>query len=538
MKTQIYSAIVCLGFALTACSQRPEVTADYNVVPLPHEISLTAGAEGFIFGPSTPIVYKSESLAGEADLAAKYLGELIDSRLDVTDKDRRKAITLTDGLESENPEAYRITVAADGILVEGASDAGVFYGIQTLRKAIPESGEIRVLYPAATIADEPLFAYRGAHFDVARHFFPADSVKTYLDMMALHNMNTFHWHLTDDQGWRLEVEGYPQLTEVGSRRPHTIIWKTKEYDSIPVEGYYTRDEIRDIVAYAAERHINIIPEIDLPGHMQAALASYPSLGCTGGPYEVWATWGVSPDVLCAGNDSVYAFLDAVMDEVTDLFPYEYVHIGGDECPKTRWKDCDRCQAKIRELGLKGDKEHSAEQYLQSYVMRRVEDHLAAKGRRIIGWDEILEGDPTETATIMSWRGETGGIKAARSGRDVVMTPCSYLYFDFYQTDDKEGEQQAAGWGAPNTLEKVYSYRPLPDSLTTEEKAHIIGVQANLWTEYVDNFAHAQEMVLPRWAALAEVQWNDQDTRDYEAFAARTERLKRLYDRLGYNYFRR
>ncbi len=528
-------AIGITSLMMWSCDNRPELTASYDVVPLPHEVVLTENAEGFVLKPSTKIVYTSPELSSEADFAAEYLGELIESDLKTTDKESSNAITLALGLDNENSEAYRIEVGHDGINVTGASPAGVFYGIQTLRKAIPEAGKVKVLYPAAVIDDEPLFGYRGAHFDVSRHFFPADSVKTYIDMMALHNMNTLHWHLTDDQGWRFEVEGYPMLTEVGSKRPRSLNGKTGEYDSIPVEGYYTRDQIRDIVNYAAARHINIIPEVDLPGHMQAALASYPELGCTGGPYEVWDRWGVTDEVLCAGNDSVYAFLEAVMDEVTNLFPSEYIHIGGDECPKTRWKECAKCQAKIKELGLKADKEHSAENYLQSYVMNYVEKYLNGKGRKIIGWDEILEGNISPTATVMSWRGEKGGIAAARKGHDVIMTPSTYLYFDFYQSADKDKEPYGAGWGGGLPIEKVYSYMPLTDSLTVDEQKHILGVQANLWTEHVPTFRHAQYMVLPRWAALAEVQWNDQNKKDLPAFLERTKRLTRLYEKEGYNF---
>lgn len=352
-------------------------------------------------------------------------------------------------------------------------------------------------------------------------------------MMAMHNMNRFHWHITDDQGWRLEIKSLPRLTEVGAKRPNTVIgWNTADYDSIPVDGYYTQAEVSDIIAYAAERHITIIPEIDLPGHMQAALAAYPELGCTGGPYEVWRRWGVSQDVLCAGNDSMYVFLDKVMDELTDLFPSEYIHIGGDECPKARWKECAKCQAKIRALGLKSDRHSSAEQKLQSHVMKHVADYLATKGRKAIGWDEILEGGCDTSTVIMSWRGVEGGIKAAKAGHDAIMTPAKYLYFDYKQSYD-EGEP-GAYYAKPLLLEQVYSYEPIPEEFTSEQAEHILGVQGNTWCEYIPSFRHAQYMTLPRFGALAELQWTS-SPKDFKAFKQRLSRLRKTYDAEGYNY---
>ena len=468
-------AAILTGVALCSCSQRPDVTADYRVVPLPGKIEVdTAGTADKFFklDKNTVIYYSDAKLANEAQFLAEYLKPLTGLDLKISEKEpSANYIELDIDGDMTNAEAYKIDIDPDKIDIEGGSAAGVFYAVQTLRKSIPEAGMHDVNYPVGEIEDAPRFGYRGAHFDVARHFFPADSVKTYLDMMALHNMNTFHWHLTEDQGWRIESDRYPLLTEIGSKRPGTTIGhNTEEIDTIPVEGFYTKEQIRDIIDYAAKRHITIIPEIDLPGHMQAALAAYPNLGCTGGPYEVWKRWGVSTEVLCAGNDSVYAFLDGVLDELTDLFPSEYIHIGGDECPKIEWEKCPKCQAKIKELGLKKDKEHTAEQKLQSHVTKHVSDFLASKGRKIIGWDEILEGGIAPDATVMSWRGEAGGIKASDMGHDVIMTPNTYLYFDYYQSPDRDKQPLAIGGNLP--LDKVYSYEPTPDTMSPEQKAHI------------------------------------------------------------------
>lgn len=353
-------------------------------------------------------------------------------------------------------------------------------------------------------------------------------------MMTLHNMNRLHWHLTEDQGWRLEIKKYPLLTEVGSKRKETVIGRNSgEYDGKPYGGFYTQEQIKEVVAYAADRYITVIPEIDLPGHMQAALAAYPHLGCTGGPYEVWTQWGVSDNVLCAGNDSVLTFIDDVLTEVMELFPSEYIHVGGDECPKTKWAACPKCQARIKELGIKGDAKHSKEEYLQSYVINHAEKFLNEHGRQIIGWDEILEGGLAPNATVMSWRGERGGIEAAKQKHDVIMTPNTYLYFDYYQTKDVENEPLGIGGYLP--IERVYSYEPMPASLTPEEQKYIVGVQANHWSEYIPTFSHLQYMALPRWAALAEIQWTNPDKKNYENFLLRLPQLIKLYDAEGYNY---
>ena len=353
-------------------------------------------------------------------------------------------------------------------------------------------------------------------------------------MQALHNMNRLHWHITDDQGWRLEIKKYPKLTEIGSNRTETVIGRNSgEYDGKPYGGFYTQKQAKEIVEYAAERYITVVPEIDLPGHMQAALAAYPELGCTGGPYEVWRQWGVSEDVLCAGNDQVLKFLEDVYGELIEIFPSEYIHVGGDECPKVRWEKCPKCQARIKTEGLKADKNHTAEDRLQSYCMTRIEEFLNSKGRQIIGWDEILEGDVAPNATVMSWRGMEGGIKAAQLGHDVIMTPTSFCYFDYYQTADTKDEPLGIGGYVP--IEKVYSLEPVPAVLTEEQSKHILGAQANLWTEYIHSSEHVEYMVLPRMAALAEVQWTQPEKKDFKDFTKRLARLMKFYQRDGFNY---
>ncbi|MDE5745446.1 MAG: family 20 glycosylhydrolase [Paramuribaculum sp.] len=528
-------AVAALCIAASACSKRGELTADYNVVPLPQSIELTGG-DGYRLTSSTSIVYTEgdSALLNDANLLAGYLTQMTGLKPDVAPGEPGDGvIALQSNLESENPEAYTLTVTEHGITVNGATAAGTFYGIQTLRKAIPAAGNNNVLFPAAVISDQPRFAYRGAHFDVSRHFFPADSMKSFIDMLALHNINTLHWHITDDQGWRIEIKSRPGLTEKGSKRGGTVIGHNSGvYDSIPYEGFYTQEEAREIVKYAADRHITVVPEIDLPGHMLGALTAYPELGCTGGPYEVWQQWGVSEDVLCAGNDSTYKFIDDVLAEIVDIFPSEYIHVGGDECPKTRWKECPKCQAKIKELGLKGDEHGTPEEKLQSHVIHHASDFLASKGRKMIGWDETLEGGLAPGAIVMSWRGEKGGIEAAKKGHDVIMTPNNYLYFDYYQTLDRENEPEAIGGYVP--VQRVYDYEPLPDALTPEEAKHIIGVQSNLWTEYIPTFAQAQYMELPRLAALAEVQWSNAP-KDYKAFSKRVRNMMKHYEANGYNY---
>ena len=479
----------------------------------------------------------SQDMKRNATMLASYIQEATGIRPTIGKLVKgNPAIILSIDKTISNAEGYKLNANAKQISIAGASAAGVFYGIQTLRKSLPLcSGKAtQVNIPAVQIADAPRFAYRGTHLDVSRHFVTTDSIRQFIDMLALHNINRFHWHLTDDQGWRIEIKKYPLLTAIGSKRAQTVIGHNSgKYDGKPYSGYYTQKEIREIVKYAADRYITIVPEIDLPGHMQAALAAYPELGCTGGPYKVWQMWGVSDNVLCAGNDKTMKFIDDVLKEVVGLFPSKYIHVGGDECPKVRWKDCPKCQARIKALHLEAKDGHSAEERLQSYVITHATKFLKSMGRNIIGWDEILEGGLAEGATVMSWRGEAGGIAAAKQDHDVVMTPNSYLYFDYYQSLDKANEPLAIGGYLP--LQRVYSYEPMPQELTADEARHIIGVQANIWTEYMPTFKHMQYMALPRMAALSEVQWTQPQLKDYTDFTNRLIGLTHLYDRLGYNY---
>ena len=525
---------VWLCCALAACGGKMPV-ADYQVVPLPQEITLNEGKE-FVLNGQVPIVCPGdEAMQRNAEFLAEYIKEKTGLALPIVEEPQKGAITLAVGEVGDNAEGYRLAVNAEGVTITGASPAGVFYGIQTLRKALPVAQGGSIKLPAVDICDYPRFGYRGAHLDVSRHFFAVDSIKSFIDMLALHNMNRFHWHLTDDQGWRIEIKKYPKLSTIAAQRDETVIGRNSgEYDGVHYGPFiYTQDECREIVRYAAERHITVIPEIDLPGHMQAALAAYPEFGCTGGPYEVWKMWGVSDNVLCAGNDATLGFIEDVLAEVVEVFPSEYIHVGGDECPKTVWEKCPKCQARIKKLGIKGDSKNSAEMYLQSFVISHAEKFLNGKGRQIIGWDEILEGGLAPNATVHSWRGIGGGLEAAKHGHDCIMSPNTYMYFDYYQTKHVEDEPLAIGGYVP--VETVYNYEPIHPSLTSEEQKHIIGVQANLWTEYVTSYKHVEYMELPRMAALCEVQWCKPENKDYEDFKERLLQLVDLYDLKDYNY---
>ena len=436
------------------------------------------------------------------------------------------------------PEAYRIDISRRRATVEASSFNGFLYAIETMKQLLPaeiytgETADWKL--PCVRIEDSPRFAYRGMHLDVARHFYGVDQVKKYLDMMAVHKMNTFHWHLTDDQGWRVEIKKYPKLVEVGSMRKETAIgkgWYDVKYDGIPHGGYYTQEEIREIVRYAASLGITIIPEIDVPAHMLAAVAAYPELSCTGEQYDVWGRWGVSPNIMCAGKEEAFKFLEDVFLEIIDLFPGKYIHIGGDECPKTRWAECPACQARIRELGYENDE--NALTYLQGYVTNRVEAFLAEHGRSIIGWDEILDGKISQSATIMSWRGSDGGIAAAKAGHDAIMTPNSYCYFDYYQSRKIQDEPFAIGGFV--SVEKVYSFEPYTPDMTPEQREHILGVQANLWTEYIKTPEHLEYMLLPRMSALSEVQWCTEENRDYHHFLDKMSHMLEIYHAMDFNY---
>ena len=526
------------GIALCSCgSHDPQIA----IVPYPNHLETGRGTYRVTDRPVTCDSRTDERTQRAVVGFAARLATVTGGTNPVTVADEMPASGIrfvTD--ESLPAEGYELNVDGEGIEVRASQFPGFLYALQSLGQLLPAAvygtepaPDAAWEVPCVKIADAPRFAYRGMHLDVARHFFSVDEVKRYIDVMAIHKLNTLHWHLTDDQGWRIEIKRYPELTAVGSIRKATVVrkeWGT--YDGTPYGGFYTQDEIRDVVKYAADRGVTVIPEIDLPGHMLAALTAYPELGCTGGPYEVWGRWGVADDVLCPGREKTFEFLEGVLTEVMELFPSEYIHIGGDECPKVRWEKCPRCQAKIRQLGLKDDGEHTAEHYLQSYVTDRIGKFLAQHGRRIIGWDEILEGRAPSDAVVMSWRGSEGGIAAAKLGHDVIMTPNSHFYFDYYQSLDTDAEPFGIGGYIP--MEQVYSYDPAFPELTPEQQKHILGVQANLWTEYVLSDEHLEYMLLPRLAALSEVQWCQPETKDWNRFIG-SFRMDEIYSQMGYEF---
>ena len=513
-------ALVALSLVLAL----PMLSArELNIVPQPSYMDIAAEGE-FTVTPKTKIVV-IDDMWQPAELFAREMQAYFNTDKPMSTVKRGKGIKVrTDRFVPT--EGYEMTVSEEeGILIIGGSEAGVFYGLQTLRQIIiTNDGKV----PYGFIADEPVMSYRGAHLDVVRHFFSVDDVKRYIDILAAHKLNRLHWHLTDDQGWRIEIKAYPELTEKGSMRKETLIGhglEPKWWDGEPYGGYYTQDEIREVVAYASERYVTIVPEIEMPGHSQAALHAMPWLGCEEQEVDVWTMWGVTPEVLCAGKETTYEYLENVLKEVIELFPSELIHIGGDECPKDRWKVCEHCQAKMKAEGLEN------EEQLQGYLVARIEKFLIANGRRIIGWDEILDGGVTETATVMSWRGVQGGIHAAERGNDVVMTPMNPCYFDFYQTESREGE--GLHIGGHNSFEKVYALDPFA-GMSDDAKKHIIGVQCNMWSEYLPTMAAVEKMLLPRLAALSEVQWST-DRRDAETIRQRMDTLRKFYDYHGWNY---
>lgn len=530
MKKYLFGAFALL------LSMGLQAKVDYKVIPLPDHIIMNDTQGSFTLTKGALVAYpaKDAQMLRNAKFAEEYFG----LKAVVADKALSPAITLSLGLKNNNPEAYEISVEKGGIRISGASASGVFYGLQTLRKSIAnETGEA-IQLPCATISATPRFAYRGAMLDCARHFFTVDEVKEYIDVLALHGQNKFHWHLTDDQGWRFEVKALPKLAKKAGYRPCTVVGNNVEivgrdgsatgiFDNVPRQGYYTQKQLRDIVQYAAERYITIIPEIDLPGHMVAALSVYPELGCTGGPYEVWKWWGISDDVLCAGNPKVLEFLKTVYGELCNVFPSELIHIGGDESPRTRWKECPKCQAKMKELGLQNEAQ------LQTYINVELEKFLKERGRRIIGWDETLEGGLSDDGIVMSWRGFEGGKKAAQMHHNVIMTPTQHCYIDYHQLKDPYRVPAVIYNYLP--LSRVYAMEPIPAELTAEEAKHIIGCQCNLWVEHVASRDVLQYQLMPRIAAMAEVQWIQPEAKNFNHFIERLPALKALYSKLGYKF---
>ncbi len=525
-------SIFALSIFLLCCcksNQQEEViqSTSVNIVPIPVTVNQ---AGGFFTLPDTVTIAAGST--AEQDVAEFLLSffstQGVPAKLT---QDSTATIVLRSFVSKEMlPEGYyHMVVNENGVDIFSTTASGLFYGVQSLMQLIQQE-QNRWKIPTATITDFPRFAWRGLHLDVCRHFFPVDFVKRYIDLMAQYKFNTFHWHLTEDQGWRIEIKKYPKLATTAAYRKETLVGhysdQPHQFDRQRYGGYYTQEEIKEVVDYAAKRFVTIVPEIEMPGHALAALSAYPHLGCTGGPYEAATLWGVFDDVFCAGKESTFKFLEDVLDEVITLFPGEYIHVGGDECPKTRWEKCEHCQKRIKDEGLHDEHE------LQSYFITRMEKYLNSKGKKLIGWDEILEGGLAPNAAVMSWRGEEGGIAAAQSGHNVVMSPGFALYFDHYQGEPKD---EPVAFGGNTPLKKVYEYDPAPTSLSQEEMSYILGAQANLWTEYIQTPEHAEYMAYPRALALAEVVWSPKENRDWNNFVQRLPHQFMLLDRKNVNY---
>ncbi len=501
-----------------------------SIIPQPVRVEAQSGS--FVIDAHTSIRVTA-SAENTAQHFAEWLRRATGFALPVSSESGTINL-LIDASVNGGDEGYSLQVTPDHITIRAMTETGLFYGTQTLRQLLPVEAEsstpstgITWSIPGVTVEDSPRFSWRGMHLDVGRHLFPVEFIKKYIDLMALHKLNTFHWHLTEDQGWRIEIKQYPRLTEIGSQRaasPYPADRKT--LDGIPYGGFYTQAEVREVVAYAQERNITVVPEIEMPGHAVAALTSYPELGCVGHGYNVRTFWGIAEDVFCAGNEDVYTFLENVLDEVLALFPSEYIHIGGDECPKIRWQSCPKCQTAIQREGLADEHE------LQSYFIQRMEKFLNMRGRRLIGWDEILEGGLAPNATVMSWRGSKGGIEAASEGHDVVMTPNIHCYFDYYQSEDTENEPPGIGHYLP--LENVYAFNPV-EGVPEDQAHHVIGGQGSVWTEYIPTSQLVEYMAYPRAVALAETVWSPSSALDYDDFLHRLRTHLQRLDQLDVNY---
>ena len=548
-KLTIIAISLLLGLGLEAKKADPVL----NIIPEPQSVSFSKGefkVKGANFN------YDSFLTKATAEAIAKLADDIYISTGKVNSLAAATGVNYGTPIESLKgvyflkdptlaPEEYRIEATPRAVKVTAADHNGFLYAITTFRQMLPievysaKQSTDKLLIPCCIIQDKPRFSYRGLELDCARHFYNVDQVKRLLDVMAMYKLNRFHWHLTEDQGWRIEIKKYPLLTEIGAFRSGTQqTYERGKNDGKRYGGYYTQAQIREVVEYAGKLGITVIPELDLPGHMLAAMASYPWLGCTGGPYQVWTRWGVSDQVLCVGKEKTFEFLFDVLDEICDLFPSEYIHIGGDECPKKEWDRCPACTAKMDELGLVADEKGTRGQKLQNYVTKRVQDYLAAKGRKIIGWDEILEGELAEGATVMSWRGTTGGIKAAGLGFDVIMSPTTYCYLDYKQGTTEKDDLAGAGYpkkGKVYDAKNLYSYEPL-DGFDDASAAHILGVQGNVWTEYIRNEDQLYFMVIPRLQALSEVQWTVPAKRSYDNLVRKMQGYHfKVMDAFGYNY---
>lgn len=537
---------ISLLLLLTACfGQAQEV----NIIPKPVSVTISEAKDKFSITVATQIVLEGSNLNNTVNFLNNYLQKNYQFKLKVVKNSASKnSIRLNyEKMENENPGAYRMTVDKNGIYIAGDNEEGVFYGIQSLIQLLPvqKPASKQLSIPYLAVEDAARFAYRGMHLDCSRHFWSVDFVKKYIDYLALHKFNTFHWHLTDDQGWRIEIKKYPKLTSVGGWRNGTIIgrYPGTGNDGIKYGGFYTQEQIKEIVKYAADRYITVVPEIEMPGHSSAAIAAYPELSCfpdeptikyfpkqckwngdTTGK-QVQQTWGVFDDVFCAGKEKTFSFLEDVMDEVLALFPSKYVHVGGDECPKDNWKRCPSCQKRIKDNNLKDEHE------LQSYFIQRMEKYLNKKGRTLIGWDEILEGGLAPNAVVMSWRGEQGGIDAAKQNHDVIMTPGNPVYFDHTQSQNED----SVTIGGYNPIEKVYAYEPIPKELNDEQAKHVLGAQANMWTEYMKNTKKVEYMLFPRISALSEVLWSQKENKNWDDFQKRFIPMIFRYNLWGVNY---
>jgi hexosaminidase len=540
MKNFIY--LVFLPICMCIGTESTQNTSEISIIPRPVTLERTTG--NFNISKTTTIMVENpddESLR-VANMFAERLKTAGGLTLNVVETNnfspgKNLILFTTRGADSSlGKEGYQLSVSKNNVQIKALSAAGLFYGMQTIFQLLPEQIEgsalstgIRWQIPCVEITDKPRFNWRGMHLDVGRHFVPVEFIKKYIDNMAMHKLNTFHWHLTEDQGWRIEIKKYPKLTEVGAWRKETLIGHVKDkphkFDGIPHGGFYTQEEAREIVKYAKDRFITVVPEIEMPGHAKAAIASYPELGVTGKPVEVATYWGIFPDIFNV-EESTFSFLEDVLTEVMDIFPSEYIHIGGDEAIKDQWKASDKIQQRIRELGLADEHE------LQSYFITRIEKFINSKGRKIIGWDEILEGGLAPNATVMSWQSEEGGIIAAKSNHDVIMTPIQSLYFWWYQ-GDKRTEPLAAGGFI--SLEKVYRYDPVPSGLTEEQSKHILGAQGCAWAEYMESPAKVEYMVFPRISALAEIVWSPKEGKDWNNFKSRMTKQFKRYDQRGINY---
>lgn len=530
--------IICCFAALALCSCSKRLTKATSVDIIPKVASLTVSDSTFGLSATTSIrmLQLDSAMRYSADFFNDAMKKTLGKKLPVNKTLAPSSDAINVGLdESYDSEEYLLKILPDRILIKGGSPRGVFYAFQTLRQILPREawqGErARVIeLPTLEIRDKPTFGYRGGMLDVARHFFSVDEVKQYIDILAMHKMNRFHWHLTDDQGWRIEIRQYPLLTDVGSVREKSLLNHAR--DSVPLfddksyGGYYTQAQIREVVKYAQERFITVIPEIEMPGHASAALAAYPDLGCVGHGYKVEPMWGILDEAFCAGKENTFTFLENVLSEVIELFPSEYINIGGDECRKERWKECPYCRERMHDEHLQ------TEEQLQSYFMKRIENFVNGKERKIIGWDEILEGGISPTATVMSWRGPEGAVTAARNGNYVVMAPTAYCYLDYYPTRNTQNEPLGIGGYLP--IEKVYALDPYR-GLNAREKPFILGVQGNLWTEYITTLQHVEYMVLPRLAAIAEVGWSYDGGKDFDDFKRRLTTMAQRYEAAGYAY---